>query len=132
MNDTFKSGVPDMAKQPNKKSSTTNWIDALDPDAIEEARENACVDAYDEHEQYVGFITAMEEELTFPFSAKVLGDVVTVVSMVWPENSEFGLDLVFERNGGRQQIDAQSVELVPPLPDGHLTLAAYLQWRRFV
>jgi|GEM_PF-1862221 len=121
-----------MAKQPNKKSSATNWIDALDPDAIEEARENACVDAYDEHEQYVGFITAMEEELSFLFSAKVLGDTVSVVAMEWPKDSEFGLDLVIERNGDKHRIDARSVELLPPLPDGHLTLAAYLQWRRFV
>ena len=121
-----------MAKQPNKNSTPTQWIDGLDPEAIDEARENACVDAYDEYEQYVGFITAMEEELSFPFSAKVLGDVVTVVAMEWPENSEFGLDLVIDRNGDKHPIDARSVELVKPFPDGHLTLAAYLQWRRFV
>ena len=107
-------------------------LPCLDPEAIDEARENACVDAYNEYEPYTGFMTAMEEELSFPFSAKVLGDVVSVVAMEWPEDSEFGLDLVIERNGGKHRIDARSVELVKPLPDGHLTLAAYLQWRRFV
>ncbi|MEJ7594384.1 MAG: calcium-binding protein [Planctomycetaceae bacterium] len=121
-----------MAKQPNKKSTSTQWTDALDPKAIEESREDACVDAYDEYEQHTGFMTALEEELKFPFSAKVLGDNMTVVGMEWPEDSEFGLDLVIERNGDKHRIDARSVELVQPLPEGHLTLAAYLQWRRFV
>ena len=72
------------------------------------------------------------ELLNFPFSAKVLGDVVTVVAIELPEDSEFGLDLVIERNGEQHRIDARSVELIKPFPDGHLTLAAYLQWRRFV
>jgi len=89
-------------------------------------------DAYDEYEQHSGFMSALEEELKFSFSAKVLGDNVTVVAMEWPEDSEFGLDLVIERNGDKHRIDARSVELLPPLPEGHLTLAAYLQWRRFV
>ena len=107
-------------------------MDALDPEAIDEAREEACVDAYDEYEQQTGFMTALGEELSFPFSAKVLGDSVTVAAMEWPEDSEFGLDLVIDRKGGQHRIDARSVELVPPLPNGHRTLAAYLQWRRFV
>ena len=132
LNDVFESEIIDMPKQPNKKSTPTQWIDSLDPEAIEEAREEACVDAYDEYEQHTGFMTALEEELRFPFSAKVLGDTLTVVAMEWPEDSEFGLDLVIERNGDKHRIDARSVELVKPLPDGHLTLAAYLQWRRFV
>jgi hypothetical protein len=43
---------------------------------------------------------------------------------------EFGLDLVVERNGQRHRIEARSVNLLPPFPDGHLYLAAYLDWRR--
>ena len=57
---------------------------------------------------------------------------MTVVAMEWLEDSEFGLDLVIERNGEQHRIDGRSVELIKPFPDGHLTLAAYLQWRRFV
>ncbi len=121
-----------MPKQPNKKSAATEWLDALDPEAIDEARENACVDAYGDYEQHTGFMTALEEVLHFPFSAKVLGEVVSVVAMKWPKDSEFGMDLVIERNGGKHRIDARSVEVLKPLPDGHLTLAAYLKWRQFV
>jgi hypothetical protein len=52
--------------------------------------------------------------------------------MEWPENDEFGLDLVCERNGVKHRIEARSVELLEPLPKGHLFLAAYLAWKRFV
>ena len=55
-----------------------------------------------------------------------------MVAMEWPEDCEFGLDHFIERNGDKHRVDARSVELVAPLPEGHLTLAAYLQWRRFV
>ena len=73
-----------MARQPNKKSTATQWIDGLDEQAIDEAREEACTDAYGDYEQHTEFMTALEEELKFPFSAKVLGDKVTVVAMEWP------------------------------------------------
>ena len=48
------------------------------------------------------------------------------------KNDGFGLDLVCERNGQRHRIEARSVELLEPLPVGHLFLAAYLAWKRFV
>ena len=72
----------------------------------------------------------IEDELKFPFQAKVIGEDVTVVDMEWPEDDEFGLDLVCERGGKRFRIEARSVELIPPLPKGHLYLAAYLVWKR--
>jgi hypothetical protein len=62
----------------------------------------------------------------------VVGETVTVVDMEWPENDEFGLDLVIERNGQRHRIEARSVNLLPPFPDGLLYLAAYLDWRRLL
>ena len=53
-----------MAKRTNKKSTATLWIDALDREAIDEARENSCVDAYDEYEQHTGFIfSAVRKEV---------------------------------------------------------------------
>ncbi len=121
-----------MAKQPNKKSTPTQWIDALDPEAIDEARGEALTDAYGDSEQHAAFLTALEDELAFPFSAKVMGENVNVVAMEWPERNEFGLNLIVRNSSGRHRIDARSVELTKPFPDGHLTLAAYLNWRRFV
>ncbi len=52
--------------------------------------------------------------------------------MEWPENDGFGLDLVVERNGQRHRFEARSVELLKPFPEGHLILAAYLAWKKYV
>lgn len=117
-----------MAKS-GKKSSTVRWTDGLDETEVEEALENATVDANGEDEQHTGLLTVIQDELAFPFQVQVLGETVTVVDMAWPENDEFGLDLVVERNGQRHRIEARSVNLLPPFPDGHLHLAAYLNWR---
>ena len=120
-----------MPKRPQKPSSPADWINQLDPIAIDAAAEDATIDAHDLDEQYSGFMTVMEDELVFPFSAKVMGEVLSVVGMEWPENDGFGMDLVIERNGEQHRIDARSVELIEPFPNGHLVLAAYLKWRRF-
>ena len=110
----------------------TAWMQSMDEDAIREAREEATVDCYDEHEQHSGLLTMVEQELQFPFAARVIGEEVSVVDMEWPESSEFGLDLVVEHSGERHRVDSRSVELLEPLPDGHIFLAAYLTWSRYV
>ena len=120
-----------MAKT-GKKSKSGDWTKQLSETEVREAMHEATVDAYGEHEQHTGLLTVIEDELAFPFQGEVLGEVVQVVGMEWPENDEFGLDLVCERNGKQHRIEARSVELLEPLPDGHLFLAAYLAWKRFV
>ena len=55
-----------MTKRPNKKSTPTQWIEALDLEAIDEAREEACVDAHDELRTVFG------------------NDRVAIVAMEWP------------------------------------------------
>jgi hypothetical protein len=118
-----------MAKT-GKKSKTNLWTDNLDKAEVHEAMENATVDAYGEYEQHTGLLTAIQDELQFPFKVEVLGETVTVVDMEWPKNDEFGLDLVVERNGKLHRIEARSANLLPPYPEGHLYLAAYLNWKR--
>lgn len=120
-----------MAKSSGSKGGKS-WTRGLDKQQVREALEEATVDAYDESEQHSGLLSVIEDALSFPFQAKVMGEVATVVGMEWPENDEFGLDLVCERNGKRHRIEARSVELIEPLPKGHLFLAAYLEWKRFV
>ncbi len=113
-----------------RKTKPTKWTDQLDRDLVCAALEDACVDAYDEYEQHTGLLTMIQDQVEFPFRAKVLGEEVNVVDMEWPEDDEFGLDFVCERDGQRHSVEARSVELVPPYPDGHLYLAAYLDWKR--
>ncbi len=117
-----------MAKS-GKKPKTARWTDKLDPAEVAEAMEDATVDAYGDDEQHTGLLTVMEDELEFPFQVEALGETVTVVGMEWPENDEFGLDLLVERNGKQHRIEARSVNLLPPFPKGHLYLAAYLDWK---
>jgi Calcium binding len=109
---------------------SAKWTHALDKQRVREAFEDAIIDAYGESEQHSGLLTMIENEVKFPFRAKVLGELVTVVGMEWPEDDEFGLDFVCERNGERHRVEARSVNLVPPHPPGHLYIAAYLHWKR--
>jgi hypothetical protein len=112
------------------KKAAGKWTDQLDEVEVREALEDACVDSKDEYEQHSGLLTMIQEQVEFPFRAKVMGETVDVVDMEWPEDDGFGLDLVCERNGERHCIEARSVELLAPLSDGHLFLAAYLDWKR--
>src|SRR6266516_2486790 len=120
----------EFAMSRNAGTRIVKWTEALDEEQVREAFEDAVVDAYDEHEQHSGLLTMIENEVKFPFRGKVLGELITVVGMEWPEDDEFGLDFVCERNGQRHRVEARSVDLVPPFPDGHLYVAAYLDWKR--
>ena len=112
------------------KSRSRKWTAQLDPKRVREAFEEAIVDCYGEYEQHSGLLTMIEQEVQFPFQAQVLGDNVKVLGMEWPEDDEFGLDFVCERNGELHRVEARSVELLPPLPEGHLYVAAYLDWKK--
>lgn len=114
-----------------RKAPSKWWGDNLDDALVEREIEEAIVDAYTHDEQAAGVICHVENELTVPFRAVVLGDEVTVVEVKWAEGGGFGLDLVVQRNGGRHRIEARSVNLLPPYPKGHLALAAYLKWSRY-
>jgi len=119
-----------MAKSSKPKTGVTTWTQGLDAEEVLAALKEATVDAYGDDEQHTGLLTAIGDELVFPFRARVLGEEVSVVDMKWPEDDEYGLDLVCERNGEKYPIAARSVELLKPLPEGHLFLAAYLEWKR--
>lgn len=114
------------------KNRRTRWTSQLDERQVRQALEEAIVDCYGEHEQHSGLLTMIEDQVKFPFRAQVLSETVQVVAMEWPEDDEFGLDFVCERNGKRHRVEARSVDLTPPFPEGHLYLAAYLYWKRSV
>ena len=90
-----------------KKKPTGHWTGQLDETEIRQALEEACVDAYDQYEQHAGLLTMIEDQVAFPFPGRVMGEEVQVVDMAWPEDDEFGLDLVCERNGRRHRVEAQ-------------------------
>jgi len=104
------------------------WMDSLDEAEIQESLDEACVDAHDQHEQCSGLTAMAMEELVFPFAAQVLGENVQVVDAVTSEHDALGLDFVVEHKKKRYAIAVGSVEILKPLPEGHLYVAAYLKW----
>jgi hypothetical protein len=75
-----------MAKRPAKAKSPTWWVGQLNPDDVKGAYEDATIDAYDACEQHTGFMTALEDELVFPFDVKVMGETRQVVGMARPKD----------------------------------------------
>ncbi len=124
--------MPNANKKDSKSAKPTKWYGQLNRDAINDAFENATVDAKDEEEQLSGLFYAIAEDMAFPWQASVLGDTVSVVGAEWPDDDRHGIDLVVEQNGKQSQIEARSVEMLPPYPEGHLSLAAYLLWKERV
>ena len=114
-----------MAKRSRARSSPTDWVKLLDEDAIDAAWEEAVADACDDEERIAGFANAIDNELQFPFPAKVMGIDVMVVGSEQPKVGR-GLDLIVELNRQKHRIEARSVELLPPLPQGAEVLAAYV------
>jgi hypothetical protein len=49
-----------------------------DPERLEKLIEAATVDCYDEEEQHSGLLTMIEDEVVFPFDAKVMGEIVQI------------------------------------------------------
>ncbi|TWU17957.1 calcium-binding protein [Allorhodopirellula heiligendammensis] len=106
------------------KTIEIRWLSSLDPGEIEEVKQEATVDCYDEQEQCSGSTEMAGQELAFPFAAEVLGKSVEVVDTAHPKYDAMVLDLVVVHNGKRYAVAAHNVELLEPLPDGHLFLAA--------
>jgi hypothetical protein len=62
---------------------------------LEKLIEEAVVDAYGEEEQAVGFLTMMEEHLTLPFSANILGVDVVVEKVDMTRNGQIVAVMIF-------------------------------------
>jgi hypothetical protein len=63
-----------MPGEPKPKSGSGTWTDGLDPEEVQAALEDATVDAHDEDEQHSGLLMMVQQDVAFPFRAKVLGE----------------------------------------------------------
>jgi len=102
-----------------------------DPERLDELIEEATIDCYNEDEQHSGLLTMIEDEVVFPCEAKVMGDVVRITGMKWPDHG-YGLQFTCEKNGETYAIDVGSIEWVEPLPEGFEWIEAYLSWSRYL
>src|SRR5258708_9945778 len=95
---------------------------------LEKLIEEAVVDAYGEGEQVGGFLTMMEEHLSLPFSASILGVDVVVVRVDMTRSSQ--IVAICRRDKIRQRIGILDLPLPTPAPAGAEWIAAYRHWRR--
>lgn len=114
-----------MKKRSRKPKSPLEWHKHLDAGAIEAAREEALLDAYGDDEQRAALASMAASELVCPFQASVIGRHVPVVDISESE-SGYSVDLTVEVDGEQFIVDARSVELVKPFPEGVEFLAAML------
>jgi len=88
--------------------------------------EEATVDTYDEIEAVNGFLAAIDEHLTVPFTTTVLGVEVTVVEIDLTNDSRVVARCVREKF--RQDIGLAELPLPEPPPDGAHWVEAYRRW----
>ena len=88
--------------------------------------EEATVDAYNDSEQRVGFLTMIQENLQLPFKTYVLGAEVLVERIDMTASGEI---VAVCRNGRtRQRIALLDLPLPSPLPRGVEWIEAYRHW----
>ncbi len=93
--------------------------------------DEATIDCYGEEEQHSGLLTMIEDNVEYPFRAKVIGEKVVVTGFEWPK-AGYGLFTVCERDGRKYQVDINSLEFVRPRPEGNEWIEAYFAWREGV
>ena len=89
--------------------------------------EKATVDCYDEGEQAAGLLTAIQDHVGCPMSARVVGEQVQVVRF---DSGEGGMDIVAlcKRRGKTYKISVTSIEWDRKPPKGAEWIEAYRAW----
>jgi hypothetical protein len=95
---------------------------------LEALIEEAIIDAYDESEQRVGFLTMLEEHLAVPFATEILGTAVRVDRVTLNDADE--IVAICRRGRERQMISLLNLPLPSPPPAGWEWIDAYRHWVR--
>ena len=112
---------PKRARQRNlRKRLSTRQLEALIEEAI--------IDAHDESEQRVGFLTMLEENLAVPFTTELLGVPVRVERVDFNDAEE--IVAICRRGPHRQLISLVNLPLPSPPPDGWEWVDGYRHWVR--
>ncbi|MGH8564252.1 MAG: calcium-binding protein [Gammaproteobacteria bacterium] len=96
---------------------------------LEAIIEEAIVEAYGEPEQRTGFYAMIEEHLSLPFEAEILGVAATVERIDMTNDDQI---VAICRRRSRQAIRILDLPLPDPLPAGAEWIEAYRQWARVV
>ncbi len=95
----------------------------VDKARLEELVEEAVVDAHDEDEQRVGFLTMIQDNLDVPFETEVLGVPVQVTEVDMNDADE--IVALCTRGAQVQRIPVVDLPLPEPPPDGSEWIEAY-------
>ena len=112
----------------NAKRTPSRKASPLSKARLEALIAEAVLDAYDESEQTVGFLTMIEENLRVPFDAEVLGVMVTVERIDMTLEGE--IIAACRRGNLRQRISVLDLPLPSPPPEGSEWIEAYRHWKR--
>jgi hypothetical protein len=88
--------------------------------------EEATADCYELSEQFEGLFNMIEENLRFPFQAKVIGQSIEVTDVATSPFA-FGIQAICKQNGEDYRIDLTSLEWFGE-PPGFEWIEAYLEW----
>ena len=111
-----------MRKKPREKKLRTRWSKAK----LEELIGCATVDAADEEEQQMGFYTAIEDHVKFPFKTALPGGEVAVQGIGVDEADE--IVAVCLRGRERLAVSILDLPLPKPPPKGAEWIEAYRLW----
>ena len=112
-----------------KGSSGAGRKRRLPKNELEDLVEEATIDAYGEEEQVTSFCTVLDEHLTLPFDAVVLGVDVKVEKLDLTDHSD-DIVIVCRRGRGRQRLPILDLPLPDPPPKGWKWIEAYRYWAR--
>lgn len=119
-----------MAESHSSGPARTRRSRTLSAANLDRLIEEAIVDASGESEQMVGFYTMLEDHLTVPFVANVLGVEVTVEAVELTDDEK--IVAVCRRGRSRQRIGILDLPIPSPPPDGAEWIEAYRRWFRGV
>lgn len=97
----------------------------LKPEKIKQLIEEATLDCYGEYECIIGFQCTIDDNLKFPFKAKVVGEEVEVVGVDLKNETVVA---VCKRNNKNYTVDILSIEYKPKDIDGWEWIEAYRAW----
>jgi hypothetical protein len=113
-----------MRKKPREKRPRPRWSKAR----LEDLIHRATLEAPDEEEQQMGFYTAIEENVRFPFKAEVAGREVAVQGIGVGEGDEIVAVCLDVRTRERQTVPLLDLPLPKPPPPGAEWIEAYRLW----
>ena len=103
----------------------------MDANQLQELIEQATVDCYGEHEEFWGFLAALEDELQFPFTATVLGDRLKVIGINSERSGERkGIMIAVEKRGSSYAFPLSELDVNDLDGDNGAWVQAYLLWSR--